>query len=200
MILKNFIVFEGLDGAGTTTQSRLLSEKIKNSFLTFEPTNNNIGKIVRQALKKEITLTPETLAYLFAADRNEHINGIDGIKQKCLNNQTVICDRYIFSSLAYQTLETDFEKIFFLSKDFPLPEILFFLNTDIEICQSRLKKRDEIEELFDEYRIQNEILNNYKKSFDYFKESGLNVVMLDGNLEIIKLLDLEYEVFMNINR
>ena len=73
MILKNFIVFEGLDGSGTTTQSRLLSEKL-NVVFTCEPSDNPVGSFIRQILRKEHSVLPQTLAGLFTADRHEHLS------------------------------------------------------------------------------------------------------------------------------
>jgi dTMP kinase len=61
-VWNNFIVLEGLDGAGTTTQLHALSarfqEKQKSVFVTCEPTEGRIGTIIRQALRKEIILSP----------------------------------------------------------------------------------------------------------------------------------------------
>ena len=75
--ISNFAVIEGSDGSGTTTLLSNLKKKLQNTgksvfFTTFEPTNSPTGSLVRSALKKEITLEPETLCYLFAADRTEH--------------------------------------------------------------------------------------------------------------------------------
>lgn len=115
MILRNFIVFEGIDGAGTSTQLKLLKEKkgTENFLFTCEPTSSATGKFLRQMLKGDVAVKNETAAYLFAADRNEHINGclqieeknlITGVKEACQKGNIVISDRYLFSSLAYQSV------------------------------------------------------------------------------------------------
>ncbi|MBQ5499234.1 MAG: dTMP kinase, partial [Treponema sp.] len=77
MILQNFIVFEGIDGAGTSTQIEMLKNRPEaNDFLfTAEPTSAPTGKFLRQMLKGDFPLQNESAAYLFAADRNEHVNG-----------------------------------------------------------------------------------------------------------------------------
>ena len=131
-ILKNFIVFEGLDGAGTSTQSRLLSKEIKSSFLTFEPTDSKIGGLIRDCLKKKINFDTLTLAFLFSADRRDHLYKKNGIIDRCKQNQIVISDRYLFSSLAYQSIDYPFDQILELNKYFPLPEVVFFLDTSLE--------------------------------------------------------------------
>ncbi|HOV14618.1 MAG TPA: dTMP kinase [Spirochaetota bacterium] len=194
-ILKNFIVFEGLDGAGTSTQSKLLTQKIPNSVLTCEPTGSEIGKLIRKILKKELSVTPKTLALLFAADRNEHIfanNG--GIFNDCKNGKTVICDRYLFSSFAYQGLSLSKEEIFDLNKDFILPEVLFFLNTPIEECEKRVDNRNLEKEIFEEINLQEKILSNYLESFKLFEKSGMKIFELDGSLPIETLLEKELEI------
>jgi len=73
-VIRNFAVFEGVDGSGTTTQLSLLKDRLLNAgldegkfFLTCEPAQNPVGSLIRSALKKNIELRPETLARLFAA-------------------------------------------------------------------------------------------------------------------------------------
>ena len=198
-ILKNFIVFEGLDGAGTSTQSKLLHEQITNSELTFEPTDNEVGKLIRRCLRKEVKLTQGTLSYLFASDRAEHLYNDNGIIKKCNEGKIIICDRYIFSSFAYQMLDVSFELILKLNKDFLLPEIVFFLNTSIDECQDRVVTRGENEELFENRSLQEKILQNYKEAFSYYEKLGLNIIELNGNLSKEVLIKKEVESLKKIN-
>ena len=78
-ILRSFIVFEGLDGAGTTTQIKNLARYYefnkREYFITNEPTDNPIGKLVRQVLQKKVITTPDALALLYAADRSDRAQG-----------------------------------------------------------------------------------------------------------------------------
>ena len=87
-ILKNFVVFEGCDGSGTTTQIGILGDFFRRNvsrlslpplYTTFEPTNGSIGTLIRSALRGEVSFAPKTIALLFAADRNEHVYGSGGI-------------------------------------------------------------------------------------------------------------------------
>jgi len=190
-ILKNFIVFEGLDGAGTTTQSKLLVEKIKNSVFTNEPTDRETGKLIRKCLRKEAEFSGKTLPYLFAADRAEHIYGKDGIIELC-KNHIVFCDRYLFSSIAYQALENDYELILKLNENFPMPEAVFFINTSITECQKRINSRGEKKELFEDRALQEKILANYIRAFEHFDDKT-NIITLDGDLSIEELLVKETE-------
>lgn len=129
-IIRGFIVFEGLDGAGTTTQAGLLEKKFKEEGITcsagFEPTDNFIGKIIRRILRGEEEVAPGTLAKLFAADRHEHLyNNSSGIIARCRRGEIVISDRYLFSSLAYQSIIFGFDRVLKLNSEYPLPEHLF---------------------------------------------------------------------------
>ena len=82
MILHNFIVFEGIDGAGTSTQLSILQKKLppNRAFFSAEPTTLETGKFLRRILSGEVPVHPQTAAYLFAADRCEHIYGKDGVQ------------------------------------------------------------------------------------------------------------------------
>ncbi len=142
-IIPNFLVFEGGDGSGTTTQLKMLSERLKNSrypkfFPTFEPTDGLIGRLIRSALKKDADFSPQTLAMLFAADRSEHIYGSKGILERANLNELVICDRYVLSSLVYQGIECGDELPQSLNSRFPAPETLIFLDIDPEIALQRI--------------------------------------------------------------
>ncbi|MCZ7382322.1 MAG: dTMP kinase [Candidatus Methanoperedens sp.] len=108
-----FIVFEGIDGSGKGTQAKKLVSDIKNGEfprlanvpvkLTMEPTNGMTGKLIRKYLIKEKIVTKEQRALLFAADRLEHLyKTVFPILNK---NGTVISERYIYSTLAYQSCE-----------------------------------------------------------------------------------------------
>ena len=132
--LGNFAVFEGLDGSGTSTQLRLLEQKLAGRAIqnpvflaTYEPTDGAIGKLIRSVLKKDIVIRAETLARLFAADRGEHLYAAGGIIERCRRGELVICDRYTLSSLVYQGIECGIELPRSLNSSFPSPELLLFL-------------------------------------------------------------------------
>jgi dTMP kinase len=99
-----FIVIEGLDGSGKTTQATLLAKKLEQNYkvlLTAEPSRGKIGAFIREGcLYEDKRLPTEAEALLFAADRIEHM--YDEVKPALDEGKLVICDRYIYSSLAYQ--------------------------------------------------------------------------------------------------
>lgn len=184
MILKNFAVFEGIDGAGTSTQIQLLKkrEECKNFFFTAEPTSFPTGKFLRQMLKDDITLNPKTSAFLFAADRAEHVwgkssenGGFMGIEEACLNNKITVSDRYIFSSLAYQKVTCGKELPAALNSFFPLPELLFFFEIEPEDSLKRISGRETIEIyeksdfLKETEKAYREVINEYEKSVPQMK-------------------------------
>ena len=134
-VWKGFIVVEGIDGAGTTTLSRLLTESFVRLSLPHqsgcEPTNGPIGRLIRSALSGKTPLTPASLALLFAADRREHLYGLEGIKTILESGKSYLSDRYFFSSLAYQSVDSDWDWVNSLNESYPLPEYLIFLGLPV---------------------------------------------------------------------
>lgn len=185
-VLKQFIVLEGLDGAGTTTQMNLLEKKLnahnKAVWKTFEPTDKETGKIIRRVLRKEFTLEAETTAGLYAADRYEHIYGKEGIVEHQKQGDIIVCDRYLFSSLAYQTPLCGFDFVWNLNKEYPLPEHLFFIEVPVNTCQKRMKSRGGEVELFDAEEYQIKVYEAYLKALDMYKETSMKVHRIDGSV------------------
>ncbi|MBN1648712.1 MAG: dTMP kinase [Spirochaetales bacterium] len=203
-ILPRFLVIEGLDGSGTTTQTRMLLQRFEKTAAgavsTCEPTDYPGGKLIRSILKGAAEVLPETLAMLFSADRNEHLYNINtGIITSLTQNRHVICDRYLFSSLAYQSLECDFKRVFALNCRFPLPERVFFIDTSIHECQDRIGKREK-RELFEAETIQYKIRNNYLKAFACYKRTAMKVHMLDGDESAEKIHERIWEIVVSAEK
>ena len=182
--VKNFIVLEGLDGCGTTTQTALLEKKLEErgikAYSTKEPTDGSIGRFIRSVLQKKESVDPFTLALLFSADRNEHVFGKDGIIEQTEAGKKVICDRYFFSSLAYQSLFIDYDTVAALNRFYPLPEYLFYIDLSPEECQKRMVARGEETELFERLELQKKIEANYKKSLSLLTGADMKIVVIDG--------------------
>ncbi len=140
-ILDRFVVFEGLDGAGTSTQLEMLRDALQQRgtpcFATCEPTDGAIGKLIRAVLRGELEVSGCTLALLFAADRSEHLYGSDGVLAALRTGGSVACDRYLFSSLVYQSTDCSGEYVAAVNARFPLPRWLIFIDTPPEECQRR---------------------------------------------------------------
>ncbi|WP_309713108.1 dTMP kinase [Pseudolysinimonas sp.] len=140
-----FIVLEGLDGAGTTTQGALLAARlIEHDIpveLTKEPTDGVIGKIARAFTDGDLHLEPETVALTFAADRIEHTVEIRALLDA---GTWVVSDRYVASSLAYQTSQgLPFEWVRTLNSRAMEPDATVFVDTSVEACVARLDARGE---------------------------------------------------------
>ncbi len=173
-VLHNFIVLEGIDGAGTTTQLNILREKLNarniKNYCTFEPTEGKIGRLIRTVLSYQEKANPDTIALLFAADRSEHLNDPNtGIIARVKRGELVISDRYLFSSLAYQSIQSGFDFVYSLNSRFPLPILVFFIDTPVEVCQKRLRNRRG-SELFDRMDFQRMVRERYLNVFEYFKK------------------------------
>ncbi len=183
-VLGSFIVFEGLDGAGTTTQMHALSRYYefnrRKYVITNEPTSNPIGRMVRDVLQKRIQTTPEALALLYAADRDDHLhNPSYGIIRILEEGSIVISDRYFYSSIAYQSVECD--PVFInLINDFPSPEFIIYVDTPVEECLKRIEKRGGEKELFDRYDFLSEVRKNYEKAFSSLPD-GVHLIRIDGS-------------------
>ena len=191
-IITNFVVFEGIDGSGTTTQINKLGvffQQNRNKlflppfYKTFEPTNGSIGKLIRSGLRKEIHLNPVTMALLFAADRNEHLFCSGGIKERCCRGELVVSDRYIPSSLVYQGITCGQELPERLNRDFPGPELLLFFDVDPEIALSRVARREhrEIYEILD---FQVKARERYKTLLPQLSAQGTSVETIDASLPL----------------
>jgi len=197
-IIRNFAVFEGGDGSGTTTQLSLLSERLKKTgnpgfFSTFEPTNGEIGKVIRAALKKTAPLTPKTLAMLFAADRNEHIYGPDGILEHVNNGELVISDRYVLSSLVYQGIECGDELPANLNSGFPAPETLIFLDIEPEIALERMKNRASLE-IYEYREFQIKVREKYKSLLGMYAQAGVKVETIDASKPAQEVADKVWSI------
>lgn len=183
-VLDRFVAIEGLDGAGTTTQLDLVTGALRAMGVechpTREPTDGRYGRETRLALRREVTVHPLTLALLFAADRNEHLwEPTQGIRARLARGQTVITDRYLFSSLAYQSLDTPFEQVRAINAAFPVPRDVVFVDTPLEICQARLRERRQ-DELFDDEPLQRAVLEGYRRALASYEGSGMRVHRIDG--------------------
>ncbi len=185
-VWKNFIVLEGIDGAGTTTQLKALEQflvsKGHSVSTTCEPTPLETGKLCRRILSGELDYTPETLAHLFVTDRQEHLYGKGGIRELLDAGNLVITDRYLFSSLAYQSLGASFDFVYSLNAHFPLPEHIIFLDAPVHIAAERRKGR-EAEEIFEKDSLQARVIKNYNQGFKIYSDIESRLHRIDGTLK-----------------
>jgi dTMP kinase len=190
MVLKNFIVLEGIDGAGTSTQIKKLVQSNPNKYIaTAEPTSGPTGKFLRQMLAGDFKVDERTNAYLFAADRCEHIFGKGGVKELCDSGKTVVSDRYFFSSLAYQSVSCGLELPQLLNSPFPLPEYLFFFDINPEISLGRVNARNGHKEIYENIESQKKIAALYEKVISMYEQNPalreeMKIIRIDASKTI----------------
>ncbi len=158
MDYSKFIVFEGIDGSGKSTQCAQLAASLQARGLpchsTYEPHAGVVGSYIRDILKaptrflhNDARLRDGVLAHLFAADRYEHVYSKGGICELLSQNTIVICDRYVYSSLAYQGDVQLQELVRKLNQDFPSPDCVFYFDIDIERALTRITRaKDSMEQ------------------------------------------------------
>ncbi|ULQ59842.1 dTMP kinase [Brucepastera parasyntrophica] len=208
MLLHNFVVFEGIDGSGTTTQLKEIEKLFENRYgkekkpllITCEPTTGEIGKLVRKGLSGEFSFTADTMARLFAADRGEHLYGENGICDQIARGKAVISDRYLFSSLAYQGETGNQDLVRILNRDFPLPEYLFFFDLDPETAMNRIENRSAKPEIYEKYEIQKKVRRRYLDIMsEYEKEtSEMNIIRIDAEKPVTEITEKIWTIIQNL--
>lgn len=161
-----FIVFEGLDGSGTTTQAIRLKQHLesvgKKVVRTEEPTNFVIGKLIREYLQHNQSTSHKALQLLFAADREDHLHRL--IRPSLKEGSVVVSDRYFFSSIAFGALgDVKFEWFEDLYKTFEMPDHVFLFKVAPEICVERIHSRGHKIELFEKLDTLEKVWQNYER-------------------------------------
>jgi dTMP kinase len=204
---SRFIVLEGLDGAGTTTQAARLQDYFtklnEDSFLTREPTDGPIGKLLREILTGRLMrhrLAEREMALLFAADRLEHSRLVES---KLLTGSHVVCDRYIFSSLAYQTLDPAItpEWVMEINAGFARPHLTLFLDVPVDECLRRISSRNESPTVYEKKDFLETIDTNYKRlAASYYNTNVGPIIVVDGTMppdevhaEIMRSLETHFD-------
>ena len=191
MTKKLFIVLEGIDSSGKTTQAELLknyfiAEK-QQAVISPEPSSGIIGNLIRQALKQRIVfskdrhLFDEQMAYLFAADRHDHLyNDVDGVFKLIRDNYHVISTRYYFSSLAYNgDSEEQFDLVKKLNNRFPDPDLTVYIDLPIEVSLARLQKRG-LREVYETEVKLTKVRERYRQIFTEYQGQA---IALEGTQE-----------------
>ena len=199
----SFIVFEGIDGSGKTTQINLLKQKIESSgtrcLETREPSDGPIGVMIRQCLTGRMVLDEAALAALFAADRLDHINNqINGIKTKIAEGISVISDRFVLSNYAYQSVNAPLEWVMQLNSqalNTLRPDCHIFIDVDPEITLKRMATGRFQTELFENKARLTQVRKNYLELIEKLKDTE-NIIVIDGNNTIN---DIAEEIWQNVS-
>jgi dTMP kinase len=195
-----FIVIEGIDGAGTTTQGDRLTARLQKSrkvYFTNQPSSGPAGMLIRLALARRLIgphlayhdprepppserseLDPYTMALLFAADRADHL--ATQIEPNLRRGKIVICDRYILSSLAYQGLELPLEWLIEVNRFFRTPDLTFYLDITIDHARLRMRSARWAKDLYeDEWRLR-QVREKYLELIDKKLPCIGPVLKIDG--------------------
>ncbi|MEM0465762.1 MAG: dTMP kinase [Candidatus Pacearchaeota archaeon] len=189
-----FIVFEGIDGCGKSTQIVKFTEFIFNKdkgnhiILTREPYKS---KEIREILKinEDPKEKSEKLTELFIEDRRKHIEEI--INPALNKNLIVICDRYKYSTICYQAAQgIEIEKLVRLHKYMPVPDVIFIFDLPVDIAFERIKNDKNRK---DEYKFEKnkEFLDKVRKNYLKMKKifQNENIVIINSNKTIEEIFE-----------
>ena len=181
-----FIALEGVDGAGTTTQlERLATHFGKRLHVTREPTSGPIGREIRRHLAgpvEGLQLDPAALALLFAADRLDHLRR--EVEPAIARGVHVVTDRYLLSSLAYQTLGVGREHVIRFNALATPPDLTIFVEVPIEVSEGRRAKRGAADEIFEKRALQERVRATYLDEILRMKSAGEPVRVIDGDAPV----------------
>ena len=173
-----FISIEGLDGCGKSTQIRCLEQRLRDMGrrvdVTAEPTVSALGGLVRDALSGFTPRSGGEIAALFMADRVQHnVNPVWGIQKMLASGFDVICDRYYYSSMAYQGTVTDPDWVERINLDCPeirRPDLCVFLDVDYERCRRRMEEGRAFLEIYENEASMIATRRRYYAVFEELKE------------------------------
>lgn len=175
------IVIEGMDGAGTTTQSRLLAVHLRTQGFSVkesaEPTKSAFGQECRRMLASDIVNNQSMLAALalgFAADRMQHCSEV--IAPALAANDFVILDRYVMSSYVYQGLHLPASFVQEINSYAIRPDLVIVLDVDSDVAHRRLTSRADTKDFYET----RELLKKIRARYAQFA-TGANTVLLDAS-------------------
>ena len=183
-----FIVFEGIDGSGKSTQVKFLVSKLQKEghkvYCTSEPSDRPIGAMIRSIFQHKMEADHRTIAGLFIADRFDHLlNKSTGILKKLDEGYTVIMDRYYFSSYAYQGVHMSLDWVIEanrLSAELLRPDLNIFIDIDPDIAIQRINRGREVIELYETKENLTNVRNKFFEAFEKQKEVE-KIFITDGN-------------------
>ena len=184
-----FLVLEGLDGAGTTTQADRLAAWLRargrRVHVTAEPSRGPVGALVRQVLSRRVAgpggggFDPSALALLFAADRLDHWKS--EIRPRLEQGTDVVSDRYVLSSLAYQAVATgDGPWVARVNAKAPGADLTLFLRVQARVAMRRRFAASEDREIFEVPAFQRRVATAYGRALARLRGAGGRVVEVDG--------------------
>lgn len=178
-----FIVVEGLDGAGTTTQVARLVARLERQgravLATREPTGRAVGQLIRRVLSGDPNApSRHTLPWLFAADRKDHLDAV--IEPALASGVVVVSDRYYHSSLAYQSLVQRLEQVHALNATFRAPDLTVFVRVPPAVAVDRIQARGAAREIFEHRDALERVDAAYGRVLARLSAAGERIHEVDG--------------------
>jgi len=190
-----FITFEGIDGSGKSSQIRRLMKHLFSMgikcYETREPTNSPIGSLIHQILTGRISADNKVIASLFIADRIDHLtNKTDGVLDVINSGISVICDRYYFSSYAYNGVDVDIDWVIRCNEicaDILRPTLTVFLDIPVDTALERIDRSRFHKELYETRERLIAVRKNYFDAFSRLKGvENVAIVDADANVDTVQ--------------
>ena len=185
--MGKFIVFEGIDGAGKSTQVALIKERLeamgRKVALTAEPTSLESGKALREALSGRVKKSECEMAAMFVLDRIAHNKAEGGIDDLLDNGFDVISDRYYYSTLAYQGQTTDYAWVKSMNVNCPeirRPDVCIYLDLLPEDSLARISARGEAREIYENLDRLTAVRKAFLATIDDLTRDGENIFVIDA--------------------
>ncbi len=179
-----FVVLEGIDGSGTTTQVDILSRDLagrgRRVLATREPSGGPVGRLLREILLGQhrvpdgAAVAGATMALLFAADRRDHLQR--EVEPALAAGTDVVSDRYLLSSFAYQMEEADRDWVRGLARGVRQPDVTILLDLPVAIAAQRRRAAGRPEERYDADATLEKVAQNYRA----LAAADPSVIVLDG--------------------
>lgn len=189
-----FLVIEGLDGAGKSCIARHLFDALTPAhsnrvFLTYEPHDPSAaGGHIRDVLAKRVRVSARSLAYAFAHNRIDHLDGVIIPHLDAGDKRIVICDRYLLSSLVYQSADgLSMDDIYTLNRWARQPDLTIYLDVSPYNCYARMRNRPTDRELF-EINIAARA-EKYQAGIHLLRSKGEQIIEVDANPSIPVVFD-----------
>ena len=183
-----FIVLYGIAASGKTTQMKLIGKWLKDLgydvLLTKEPTNSEIGILLKRIVRGERNFPRRGLVYLFIADRMDHVENV--IKPALNDGKIVICERYYLDTIAYQMLEgysKEFlEKINIVDL---YPDMSIFLDISVEESIKRMERLSEVRKIYEKRDILEKVRKNFLRLIEEYNKTGRDrIIIVNGERPI----------------
>jgi dTMP kinase len=183
-----FIAIEGIDGSGKSTQAKNIAKRLEANghkvYLTFEPTDMRIGKMIRSILGGKEKADEKVIAALFAADRLDHLlHETQGILKKLEEGYTVITDRYYFSSYAYHGAHVDMDWVIASNKmaaEILKPAVNIFVDVSPEVAMKRINANRETIEIYETLDNLKAVQSQYLRAFEKLQHEE-HIVKVNGD-------------------